>query len=156
MKADRQQALREATLRLRQQRKHHPCKKHGRIKTVCEDCLRVVCPKCGHTCKKPAMKAPVPKRRVTDKGLPYEAPTPLIPIWTELFRLGALYIDAHEDSGHWMAMFPANHLGCVTAGELADKVWADPKMKALAQPTPYRAGRLKMLWWISFKLKETK
>lgn len=152
MNSDKQAALREATLRLRQQRNHHPCKTHGRIRAVCEDCLRVVCRKCGHKCTAVKVKPKIPRRRIVDKAKSLVTPE-LQPVWKELERLGALYVDQHEDSGHWMAVFPTNHLGVVTAGEMADKLWMDKSLRTLAEPTAYRAGRIKSGWWISFRLK---
>ena len=79
----------------------------------------------------------------------------LRPIWKVLHAVGAIRFEPHEDSGGMLAIFPAQSLDVVTAGELADKLWLMPALCLLAEPTPFRAGRIGSQWWISFTLKES-
>ena len=134
-------------------RKHRLCGVHHKPKVLCEECARVYCPRCGtHVCA--ARTEPI--KAVAPKVVNGYRPTAVFrPLWRLVQPLGALRIEPHEDSGGHMLIFPPQSLGVMSAGELADKIWAKPEVSALAQPTAFRAGRGKGTWWVSFQLKET-
>lgn len=156
--------FRDAHLRRAKQRKHRPCPKHGR-KHVCAECLHVVCDKCGHKCVPidPDPTTPVPpKPRAPRKPRPraaapiFNPPVKLRSVWDVVQPMGALSIEPHVDSGHWMILFPKRHFALTSVSELADRVWQDPKLRLIAKPTSFLAGStLKPeRWWVSFQFKK--
>lgn len=159
--------FREAHVRRLQEKRHKKCPVHKKRKHVCEECLRIVCDLCGHKCAPidPDRPPPPPKPKRTRKPRkPRPLPPPVIykptlalkAIWDVLAPLGALAIEPHVDSGQWMAIFPKDHFKLMSASELADRLWQDPKLRMLAKPTAFLAGRLirPERWWVSFELKK--
>jgi hypothetical protein len=159
--------FKESHLRRLKKQNHRPCKVHHRDTEVCEGCLKVVCARCGHECtpigsKRATHVRPEKPKRIKVKrqpvpDVPYEPTPALKPVWKILSGMGAVRIEAHTDSGHWMAVFPKMHFNVHTAAELADRVWQDPKLRLIAKPTAFRAGRLQRpeVWWVSFELKRS-
>jgi hypothetical protein len=140
-------------------RRHRECPKHGE-RTVCPECVKVVCRKCGHKCAAFVGGGPAPKTEKKPKivrvnGSTYQPTAALKPVWEIVAALGALRIEPHVDSGQWIVVFPKAHFKVASASELADRVWQDPKLRLVAKPTSFRAGRLLKpeLWWVSFELK---
>lgn len=157
--SDRADYFRQLNIKRAKSRAHRQCPVHRKPRAVCESCAKVYCPKCPpHECR--TATAPIPKS--TSKSTPilsmasrYRPPSLLKPMWTLVHPLGAIRIEPHPDSGGYIILFPPQALDVVTAGELADKFWLIPDIRVLAEPTPFRAGRIGRQWWVSFFLKES-
>lgn len=157
--------FKEAHLRRLKQKRHRRCPEHGRMRQVCAECLHIVCDRCGHKCipvDPDYVPPPKPKRvrkpRVKREApvVTYVPPVKLRPLWDIVAPMGALAIEPHPDSGHWQILFPPKHFGLHSAAELSDRVWQDAKLRLLAKPTSFTAGRSikPERWWVSFQLKK--
>lgn len=157
--------FKDAHLRRAQQRNHRRCPTHSRKRKVCAECLHIVCDTCGHKCvpidpdyvPPPKVKRPRKPRKMRPVPVStYVPPIKLRSIWEVVAPMGALSIEPHPDSGHWMIVFPKQHFGLHSAAELADRVWLDPKLRLISKPTSFTAGRSikPERWWVSFQLKK--
>lgn len=147
---DRQAYFHQLNLKRAKARKHRHCPVHKKPRRVCEVCTRTYCPACNtHLCVR--VSAPTKTPMVA-----FSPPRAWKPLWKLVQPMGAFRIDVHPDAGALKVLFPPNALNVSSAGELADKVWANESLNAIAIATPFRAGRgtKPSHWWVSVQLKE--
>lgn len=151
-------------LKRMKRRKHHPCPRHGNIKHVCEDCVRTVCPKCGHDCVKDGKRAGlrIGKRKEDRMANPVPVKD-LQPVWEFMQSLGegALFIeqmnaDWIKRPAYWACFTPNSH-GRNSMSDLASYVRGNPDWKKLTDPVSGVMGDVTMKplrWRIAFHSKK--
>lgn len=121
----------------------------GCMRVSCRICTERVCPYCGRSSKRPE---PVAKPPRPMKSVVLHFPIETKAVWDAIRPMGALRIEPHEDSGGYVAVFPYQLTGYVTAGELARAVFAAAPG---AGPTPFGSGRWQKpedAWYVTFTI----
>ena len=154
--------LRKYELSRVKKRKHHPCRRHGNTRVVCEDCMKVYCPKCPpHDCIRDGKRVRIGKRRKEDNRMDNPVCDPSVKKVWEFMRTieGAMYIeplvaDYIKRPGYWACFKPGTG-GHATAGNFHSWLYGLPEWKALTDrhPNLTDSGTKPQRWKIGFHVK---